>query len=378
MSLSSRNKVILSKIESVYGTDPTPTGSANAILCKNLNVVPMEAEKVSRDLIRPYFGNSEQLIATKFVRIDFEVEAAGAGFAGKTPAYDSLLRACALAKTLNTAAITIEVASGVATVTLAAHGYSGAGNKVVIAGANESDLNGEKAITVTGANTFTYPTTESDGSGTGTILLQTSVDYKPISQNIESTCIHYNVDGVRHKATGCRGTVELSVAVGQIPVFRFSFTGIYNDPDDSASPSVDYSGFMTPQIANTQNTPGFDLFEYSGNLESANFNLSNQVQYVALIGDESVKILDRKPAGAFVIEAPTITEKDFFTIASEGELGEMLLTHGTLAGKKVIVMAPKVNLENPAYQDSNGIQMLNIPYTANPDTGNDELTIRIA
>jgi hypothetical protein len=378
MSLSSRNRTILCKIESSYGVDSSPTGSANAVLCKNLNVNPMQAEKVSRDLMRPYFGNSEQLIATRFLSIDMEVEAAGSGYAGKVPAFDALLRSCALAKTLITTAVTIAISSGVATVTKTGHGYTGTGNKVVISGANETDLNGEKTITVTGANTFTYSTVEANGAATGTILLGTSVDYKPISSAFEAATIYYNVDGVLHKATGCRGSVELVIAVGQIPVLRFSFTGIYNDPADVAAPTVDYTEFMTPKIANTQNTPGFELFGYSGNLESANFNLSNQVQYVSLIGDESVKVLDRKPAGAFVIEAPTIATKDFFTLASEGSLGAMLLTHGNKAGEKVIVIAPKVNLENPAYQDSNGVMMLNIPYTANPDTGNDELTIRIA
>jgi hypothetical protein len=378
MSLSSRNRTILCKIESSYGVDPTPTGSANAILCKNLNVTPMQADKVSRDLLRPYYGNSEQLIATRFMQLEFEVEAAGAGFAGKVPAYDPLLRACALAKTIQTTSITISVSSGVATVTKASHGYSGTGNKVVIAGANESDLNGDKSITVIDTDSFSYTTTEADGAATGTIVLQTSVDYAPISTGFESSTIYYQVDGVKHKATGCRGSVELVIAVGQIPIFRFSFTGIYNDPIDASAPTVDYDGFMTPKIANTQNTPGFSLFSYSGNLESANFNLANQVQYVALIGEESVKILDRKPAGAFVIEAPLIADKDFFTLASDGTNGDMTLTHGNKAGEKVIVLAPKVNLENPAYQDSNGIMMLNIPYTANPDTGNDELTIRVA
>ena len=56
-----RRRTILAKIETTYGTDPTPTGVANAILVRNLNITPQNSEIVSRDLIRPYLGNSEQL-----------------------------------------------------------------------------------------------------------------------------------------------------------------------------------------------------------------------------------------------------------------------------------------------------------------------------
>lgn len=99
MPLLTRRRTILAKTETTYGVDPTPTGSANAILIRNLNVTPLNAELASRDLIRPYLGNSEQLIASKHVQLDFEVELAGSGVAGTAPAYNVLLKACGLAET---------------------------------------------------------------------------------------------------------------------------------------------------------------------------------------------------------------------------------------------------------------------------------------
>lgn len=99
MSLLTRRRTILAKTEVTYGVDPTPTGSANAILIRNLNVTPLNAEVVSRDLVRAYLGNSEQLIASKHVQLDFEVEMAGSGTAGTAPAYNVLLKACGLAET---------------------------------------------------------------------------------------------------------------------------------------------------------------------------------------------------------------------------------------------------------------------------------------
>ena len=63
MPLLARKKIILAKTESTYGTDPTPTGVANAILVRNLNLTPQDADLVNRDLVRPYLGRSEQLPA---------------------------------------------------------------------------------------------------------------------------------------------------------------------------------------------------------------------------------------------------------------------------------------------------------------------------
>ena len=99
MPLLSRKRLIVCKIESTYGTDSAPTGS-DALLVRNLDVTPLNAETVSRDLIRPYYGNSEQLLARTSSALSFEVELAGSGTAGTAPKFDAVLQACALAPTL--------------------------------------------------------------------------------------------------------------------------------------------------------------------------------------------------------------------------------------------------------------------------------------
>jgi hypothetical protein len=100
MPLLSRKRLILAKTESTYGTDPTPSGSSDAILVRNLEVTPLQADVVSRDLIRPYLGNSDQLLANTRVELTFEVELAGSGTAGTAPAYGPVLKACGLSETV--------------------------------------------------------------------------------------------------------------------------------------------------------------------------------------------------------------------------------------------------------------------------------------
>lgn len=99
MALLSRKRLILAKTEATYGTDSTPAGT-DAVLVRALDVTPLESDVVSRDLIRPYYGNSDQLLANTRVRCSFEVELAGSGTAGTAPRYDALLKSCGMSATI--------------------------------------------------------------------------------------------------------------------------------------------------------------------------------------------------------------------------------------------------------------------------------------
>src|SRR5574337_263212 len=91
-----RNTAILAKAEVTYGTDAAPTGATNAMLVSNLSITPINAQNVSRDIIRPYLGNSEQLLGTKYVEMSFDIELAGSGTVATAPAWGPLMLACAM------------------------------------------------------------------------------------------------------------------------------------------------------------------------------------------------------------------------------------------------------------------------------------------
>ena len=95
-----RKRSILAKAESSYGSDPTPTGSANYVQVIDLNIEPVISDEVSRDLIRPYMGNYEVLLANTRVNVTFDVEMAGSGSAGTAPKYGAILKACGLSETV--------------------------------------------------------------------------------------------------------------------------------------------------------------------------------------------------------------------------------------------------------------------------------------
>ena len=307
MPLLSRKRLILAKTETNYGVSAAPAGS-DAILVRNLDITPLEADIVGRDLIRPYLGNSEQLLANPRVRVTCEVELAGSGAAGTAPRYGPLL-----------------LASGMAATTVAS----------------------------------------------------TSVTYAPVSSAFSSCTIAYNIDGVQHLLTGCRGTFTLSCQLGQIPVLQFELTGIYNTPTDTAQPAVTYANQVTPLLFRDGNTSGFSFLGYSGCLMSVDFNMANSIVYRELVGcTKEVLITDRRPAGTVMIEAPTIAQKNYFTDALNSTTGSLAFTHGTSAGNRVVFTAAQADLTQPTYQDSDGIHMLSLPYVATPTTaGNNEVSL---
>lgn len=94
-----RKRLIQVKKESTYGTDATLVGT-DALLVRNLEITPIEADVVSRDLIRNYLGNSPQLLANTRVSISFQVELAGSATAGTAPRFGSILQACGMAETI--------------------------------------------------------------------------------------------------------------------------------------------------------------------------------------------------------------------------------------------------------------------------------------
>lgn len=307
MALLTRKRLILAKIESTYGTDSTPAGT-EAILVRNLEITPLQADVVTRDLIRPYLGNFEQILANQRVEITFEVELAGSGAAGTAPAWGPVMKSCAMSETISAS---------------------------------------------------------------------TSVTYAPVSSSFSSCSIYFNNDGVRHKITGCRGSFSISGEVGQIPVISFTMMGIYNAPDDSALPTPTYSNQATPVIFKQGNTTGFEVFSYSGCLQSFSLDMANEMVYRELVGcTKEVLITNRAPNGTAVIEATTIATKDFFTIANGTSTGNLTFQHGQTAGNIVTFSSPQTDIGSPTYSDQDGIQMLNLPYVATPTTaGNDELSL---
>ena len=107
-------------------------------------------------------------------------------------------------------------------------------------------------------------------------------------------------------------------------------------------------------------------------------DVGNTVVYRELVGcTKEVLITQRATTGTVMIEAVTIATKDYFAAAlNDSATGNLTFLHGTTAGNRVTLTAARADLGDPSYGDTDGIAMLNLPYTAIPSaSGNDEFSL---
>lgn len=313
-----RNTAILAKIESTYGTDSVPTEGANAILVSNVTLNPLSAENVARDLVRPYLGASEQLVGVAHIELSFDVELAGSGAAGTAPAYGPLLRACGFAETV-TAAVRTE--------------------------------------------------------------------YNLTTPVADSLSIYYFSDGAKHVARGCRGNVSLKMGVKERPVLSFSFLGLDGGITAATPSALTLSAFKTPLVITDPNTGDVTLgCTYTAATptltggtgypsEGLEIMLGNSVNYIPLLGGESVDVTQREVSGKMQLDLTPAQEITFMTSVKANNMQAMGLMHGTVAGYKVMIFMPWVQLINPSKNDFNGRLMIGYDLRAVPSAGNDELKI---
>lgn len=317
-----RDQVVMAKIESAYGTDASPTGSSNAILTSKPRLTPLSATNVDRDLVRAYFGGSEQLVGTRLVQCEFEVELAGSGAAGTAPAFGPLLRACAMAET---------------------------------------------------------------------IIAATRVDYTPITNSQESATKYWYDGGVLHKLKGARGSAKFDMQSGNRPVIMFSFMGLHSTPTAATPGSVDYSAFQTPLIMTDANSG--DII-FGGTVASTgapaiasgtaypslglDFDLGNNVQHTPLLGGETVDVTQRASNGSLKLDLTAVQEVAFYADVLAATLRSVSLQHGTVAGNKVLLHQPSVQLYDPSKEELNGRRLIGYRTRAVPTpggSGNDEFRL---
>lgn len=313
-----RNAAILAKIETTYGTDAAPAGATDALLVSNMSIEQYNANNVSRDLIRPYFGSSEQLAGAANVAVSFDVELTGSGTAGTAPAWGKILQACGMTET---------VAAGV------------------------------------------------------------SVDYLPNTAGVgtKSLTIYYHLDGVLHKLLGARGTVSGKMGVGERPLMSFKFTGLDGGVSATANPGVTLTAWKTPLVITDPNSGDLTLgCTYSAGALVAGtafpslgleWDLGNTVAHIPLLGGESVDITQREAKGKIVLDLTAAQHVTKITEVAANTTVGLGIVHGTTAGNKVLLFAPKAQLINPSYEDREGRALVAFDCMFTPNSGNDELRI---
>jgi hypothetical protein len=101
MAFKFRAKAITAKVETTYATDSVPTGADNALLPYQVDLTPLAAQPIKRDIELPYFGPNGEILTRTHMEARFRTEIAGGGTPlGTAPAYGPLLRGCGFAETV--------------------------------------------------------------------------------------------------------------------------------------------------------------------------------------------------------------------------------------------------------------------------------------
>lgn len=312
-----RNTVILAKVETTAGTDAAPTGGADAVLVSDVSITPLEATNIDRALIRAYFGASEQLVGTAFVRCSFTVELAGSGTAGTAPQWGDLLLGCAFAEAVLATPNRVEYTPvSTSLKTLSIYYYDdGVLHKLLGCMGNV-----KLSAKVGDRPKLTFDFMGVDGGITAVALPST-------------TLTAWKTPVAMTKANVVDVTLGASYATGAL-------TG------GTAYPST-----------------GIEV------------DLGNSVQFNANLTAERIDVTDRSATGTLQLDLTAANEVTFMGTVKANTTQSLGFTIGTATGYKIIVHAPAVQLINPRKEELNGLRLIGYDVRLVPSAGNDEIRL---
>jgi hypothetical protein len=311
-----RNLVILAKAETTYNTDPTPAANANAILVSDVNLNPLNAQNVPRDLIRAFFGSSEQLVGVRYLEMSFTVELAGSGAAGTAPAWGPLLKACMFAEDVEAGEYVAysPITDSAGSVTI--HWYD--------SGVRHIGLGGR-----------------------GNVEITAKVGERPVMRfSFKLLC------GV--------------VSAQAVPAADYTAWIKPLIPTDTNTDDLLIGGTYADGAVT-----GGTAFPSTG-LE---LNMGNQIEFTPLIGAETIDGVDREATGKILLDLTAAQEVTFKADVEANTLKSISMEHGQAAGNTILLHLASAQLLNWRKEEINKKRMVGYDLRLVPTAGNDELVI---
>lgn len=307
--------LLLAKIESSYGVDPTPTGAANtiAVVRSQVSFEP-DFERVTRDILDGSWERASGFNLLRTARMNFRVEARGNRTTGGTDT---------------------DITSG-----------SSAQAVEIDCLLKSCDL------------TPTYTPETTNGARDGYVI------YKPVEPSDEgSSCtLYFYTGGKVHKITGAKGNVKGVFEAGRMAYFDFEFRGLYVAAADASLPgTITLLDCKPPLFGSAGATVG----SWSPVFKTLNFDLGNAVVRREdaqstngikgfIVSNRASKVTIDPEA---VVEATHPIWGDLETPTSR----TITALLGTVSGNKVQLTC-KGESEAVSYGDRNNIRINNITY----------------
>lgn len=312
-----RRSAVMAKMELVYGEAATAWTAADAALLVEPPKFLIEPDNVPRNLALPWLGNSEELPATRRAKLNFKLELAGSGAAGTPPPWGKFLRGCGFAET---------------------------------------------------------------------IIALNRVEYTPVNSGFEGLTFRFYRDGVRYISRGARGTVKFDLTAYAVPTMEFEFWGFDTQALAESVPAIDVSLSMPPQVVTDANSADIRMGATltagviaAGDVLASrgiSWDIGNKLNHKKLLGGEAISITDRSGIGQMAVDLTPDQEITWRTDINANTLNSFGFQHGTVAGNRIGVFAPRVQRVNPQAIDYEGNILTQVDLRALPgNTGAPELTI---
>jgi hypothetical protein len=314
--------LVTAKIETTPGVDATPNSTTDFILALNAQYTP-DFNVIERNYMRPSISRTPHLMGRQLAKLTFTTEMIGTGVAAATT--DVTTQSQATPKWA-------DLLEGCA--------FSGA------------------AV----------------ASPAGKV-------YTPLTTAQKTLTIYCYYDGILHKLTGAMGTFTMTAKAGEICTIQWTFTGIYNDPTAISTPTPSFPSINPPLVESCS----FLIGSTSSTVfvpENIAIDMQNNVvprdDANSVKGFNSMIITSRNPQSTFNPESVPEASHPFWGDFT-GAVGKALSFHiGNVAGNKMLVSLPNVQISNLQYADRNGIRVYDVTAMASSTagTGNDEVSIK--
>ena len=196
---------------------------------------------------------------------------------------------------------------------------------------------------------------------------------------IETCTIWVNIDGIMHKLAGCAGDCEIDLTSGEVPILKFTMSGIYVLATDIVVEAMTYDSTVPVIVKGTTTTFG----SYAAIIEKLNLKFGNSiVERTSLAATEGIlafMVGNRRPSGVMTCEAVlrATSNADFWSYFDAGTTKALSMVLGATAGNIVTISAPVCVLSAPKYGDRDGLRLFDIEFQMARSSGNDEMEITL-
>lgn len=210
-------------------------------------------------------------------------------------------------------------------------------------------------------------------------LLPPGLQLQPVSTGISSVTIFLNKDSVQHQMPGAIGTFDITAEAGQYAKIKWTFTGTYVAPIDSALPTnLVFEQTLPHQIELAR----LQADDFPAIVAKFTYNQGNDIQprmdVNAADGYLGVRLVSRKPEGGFDPESDNVANHDFWGRMAAAQRMPFQMAIGTATNNIIWFLATNSQYSGLTYQDRNGILTYQAGLRFARQNGDDEVFIHFA